>query len=108
MRQHPTSLRPRLTAYAGVLVALSLLCCHAAKGQRMSTLADHYLESLRLNVLDALRYHYRDRPEFYPNNIVTEAEYTAAERLCTGELGVTYDMPAPPFMTYRAFPIPVR
>jgi hypothetical protein len=63
-----------------------------------------YEQSLRLSVLEALLYHYPDRPEFYPNNILTEANYQAAERVCAQELGVTYDMPAPPFMTYRGFP----
>jgi hypothetical protein len=61
-------------------------------------------KSLRLSVLEALLYHYPDRPELYPNNIRTEADYKAAERLCSQELGLTYDMPAPPFMTYRPFP----
>jgi hypothetical protein len=64
--------------------------------------------SLRLNVLDALRYHYPDQPEFYPNNIHAEADYTAAEHFCTKELSVTYEMPVPPFMTYRPFPIPLK
>jgi hypothetical protein len=63
-----------------------------------------YEQSLRLSVLGALMYAYPDRPEFYPNNILSEVDYQAAERVCSQELGVTYAMPAPPFMTYRPFP----
>jgi hypothetical protein len=63
-----------------------------------------YERSLRLSVLEALMYYYPERPEFYPNNVRSEADYEAAERFCARELGVTYDMPTPPFMTYRPFP----
>ena len=69
----------------------------------------HTLEkSLRLNVLEALLYHYPDQPVLYPNNIHSAAEYPAAERFCTEELGVTYEGPEPPFMTFRPFPVPAR
>lgn len=61
--------------------------------------------SMRLSVLETLMYYFPDRPEFYPNNIRTEADYQAAEAICTRELGVVFDMPVPPFMTYRPFPI---
>ncbi|HWR67812.1 MAG TPA: hypothetical protein VN416_02215 [Desulfomonilia bacterium] len=61
-------------------------------------------KSVRLNVLEALLYNYPDQPVLYPNNIVTEEDYTAAELFCTKTLGVTYTTPPPPFMTYRGFP----
>lgn len=64
-------------------------------------------KSVRLSVLEALLYNFPDVPELYPNNIVTEANYAAAEQFCTSALGVTYTTPRPPFLTYRAFPIPV-
>jgi len=64
-------------------------------------------KSVRLNVLDALLYNFPDQPVLYPNNINTEADYTAAERFCTQTLGVTYKTPPPPFLTYRGYPIPV-
>ncbi|MBK8010588.1 MAG: hypothetical protein IPK13_04520 [Deltaproteobacteria bacterium] len=58
-------------------------------------------KSLRLNVLEALLYNFPDQPVLYPNNIIREADYTAAERFCTQALGVTYKDPSPPFLTYR-------
>ncbi|MFN7997630.1 MAG: hypothetical protein U0Q18_28690 [Bryobacteraceae bacterium] len=64
-------------------------------------------KSVRLSVLDALLYAFPDQPVLYPNNIVTEADYTAAERFCTKTLGVTYTTPAPPFLTYRGYPMPL-
>lgn len=63
-------------------------------------------KSVRLNVLEALLYNYPDRVEFYPNNIISEADYTAAERLCSDLFGVRYSQAVPPFMTYRGYPIP--
>lgn len=66
-----------------------------------------YEKSLRLNVLEALLYNYPDQPELYPNNIITEADYTAAEQFCTKTLGVQYTQPPPPFLTYRGAPIPL-
>jgi len=65
-------------------------------------------KSLRLNVLEALLYNFPDEPALYPNNIVTEADYTAAERFCAKTLGVTYRNPPPPFLTYRGYPIPLE
>ena len=38
-------------------------------------------KSVRLNVLKALLYNYPDQPVLYPNNIITEADYTAARAL---------------------------
>jgi hypothetical protein len=65
-----------------------------------------YEKSLRLNVLDALLYNFPDQTVLYPNNIIKESDYTAAEQFCTKTLGVIYTTPPPPFMTYRGFPIP--
>lgn len=64
-------------------------------------------ESVRLSVLGALLYNFPDHPELYPNNIITDEDYAAAERFCTTTLGVTYTKPRPPFMKYRPFPIPL-
>jgi len=65
-----------------------------------------FRKSVRLNVLEALLYNFPDQPVLYPNNIVNEEDYTAAEHFCTKKLGVTYTIPPPPFMTYEGFPIP--
>lgn len=65
------------------------------------------LRSVRLSVLDALLYNYPEEPVLYPNNIVTEANYGAAERFCEKAFGVTYKTPPPPFMTVRGYPMPV-
>jgi len=64
-------------------------------------------KAVRLNVLEALLYYFPDQPVLYPNNIITEADYTAAERFCSQTLGVTYSNPPPPFLTYRGYPIPL-
>ncbi len=64
-------------------------------------------KSVRLSVLEALLYNFPDQPVLYPNNIINEADYTAAERFCTKIFGVTYRNPSPPFMTYRGYPIPM-
>lgn len=64
-------------------------------------------KSVRLNVLEALLYNFPDQPVLYPNNIIHEADYTAAERFCTQTLGETYKTPPPPFLTYRGYPIPL-
>jgi hypothetical protein len=64
-------------------------------------------KSLRLNVLDALRYDYPDNPLFYENNIHSDREYEAAEKFCEAEFGISYGDPRPPFMTYRPFPVPL-
>ena len=65
-------------------------------------------KSVRLNVLEALLYNFPDEPALYPNNIVKEADYTAAERFCAKTMGVTYRNPPPPFLTYRGYPIPLE
>ena len=63
-----------------------------------------YEKSVRLNVLEALLYNFPDQTVLYPNNIISEKDYTAAEEFCTKTLGVTYTTPPPPFMTIRGFP----
>jgi hypothetical protein len=63
-------------------------------------------KSVRLSVLEALLYNFPDQPVLYPNNIIREADYTAAENFCAKTFGVTYSTPPPPFMTYRGFPFP--
>lgn len=65
-----------------------------------------YDKSVRLNVLDALLYNFPDQPVLYPNNIIAEEDYNAAERFCTNTLGVKYTTPPPPFLTYRGYPVP--
>lgn len=65
-----------------------------------------YEKSVRLNVLEALLYNYPDQTVLYPNNIIKESDYTAAEHFCTRTLGVMYTTPPPPFLTYRGYPIP--
>lgn len=61
-------------------------------------------KSVRLNVLEALLYNFPDQPVLYPNNIINEANYTAAEQFCIKTLEATYAKPPPPFLTYRGFP----
>lgn len=65
-------------------------------------------KAVRLNVLEALLYNFPDQPVLYPNNIIAEADYTAAERFCIKTLGVTYTDPPPPFLTYRGYPTPLE
>jgi hypothetical protein len=63
-------------------------------------------KSIRLDVLQALLYNFPDQPELYPNNIISEADYTVAEHYCERTLGVKYTVPPPPFLTYRGYPSP--
>ncbi len=63
-----------------------------------------YDKSVRLSVLEALLYNFPDQPELYPNNIITEADYSAAEGFCERTLGVRLSGPVPPFLTYRGYP----
>jgi hypothetical protein len=65
-----------------------------------------YIKSVRLDVLEALLYNFPDQPVLYPNNIVKEQDYLAAEQFCTQTLGVVYNTPEPPFLTYYGYPIP--
>lgn len=70
------------------------------------TLPGAYDKSIRLNVLDALRYNDPDQPVLYPNNIADDSDYAAAEQFCSRKLGVVYTEPRPPFLTYFGHPIP--
>lgn len=70
------------------------------------TIPGAFERSVRLNALEALLYNFPEEPALYPNNIVTEDDYAAAERFCRATLGVTLRDPPPPFMTVRGFPIP--
>ena len=66
-----------------------------------------FVRSVRLSVLEALLYNYPEEPVLYPNNIVIEANYEAAERFCEKVLGVAYKTSPPPFLTIRGYPIHV-
>jgi hypothetical protein len=70
------------------------------------TLPGAYEKSVRLNVLDALRYNYPDHPELYPNNINDDSDYAAAEQFCSRKLRVEYTEARPPFLAYFGHPIP--
>ncbi|NUQ77568.1 MAG: hypothetical protein HUU21_28860 [Polyangiaceae bacterium] len=72
------------------------------------TLPGAYDKSVRLNVLDALRYNYPDQPVLYPNNINDDSDYAAAEQFCSRKLGVVYTEARPPFLTYFGHPIPLQ
>lgn len=65
-----------------------------------------YEKSVRLNVLEALLYNFPDQTVLYPNNIIRDSDYAAAEEFCIRTFGVTYATPRPPFLTYRGYPIP--
>lgn len=67
-----------------------------------------YQKSLRLNVLEALLYNYPDQWFFYPNNIIEEDDYKAAEAFCIDKFDISFDTPPPPFMTYIGYPIPLK
>jgi len=62
------------------------------------------VKSVRLNVLDALRYNFPDQPVLYPNNINRDEDYRTAERFCTTTFGVTYKDPPPPYLKYGNAP----
>lgn len=64
------------------------------------------VQSVRINVLDALLYNFPDQPELYPNNINRDDDYRAAERFCTERLGVVYKDAPPPFLKYGNIPPP--
>lgn len=64
--------------------------------------------SLRLHVMDALRYNFPQIPEFYANNVHDDAGYLAIERLLTERLGVVFDTERPGYLKIRGYPIPVE
>lgn len=83
-----------------------------AIGSRMRTpliieVPGAFEKSARLNVMEALLYNFPDRPILYPNNVVHESDYIKVERFCEAQLGVVFDQPRPPFLTYFGHPIPL-
>lgn len=60
--------------------------------------------SLRLVVLDGLMYARPDQILLYPDNIIEDEDYLAAEKFCEREFGAVYSTPRPPFMTYKGYP----
>lgn len=98
--------------FSPTLLPLSLIGskrCLFAIANRLRTplifeIPDAYQKSVRLDVLEALLYNYPEQPVLYPNNIISEEDYTAAENFCKQTFGVKYNSPPPPFMTYFAFP----
>ncbi len=67
-----------------------------------------YKKSVRLDVLEALRYNFPDQTVLYPNNIKKEADYAAAETFCINKFGAAYKTAPPPFMTYKGYPMRVQ
>ena len=61
-------------------------------------------KSVRLDVLDALVYHFPYEPVLNSNRILDDSSYEAAEEFCTRTFGVTYTTPRPPFLTYDGYP----
>lgn len=62
------------------------------------------VQSVRLNVLDALAYNFPEYPVLYRNNIHRDDDYRAAERFCIESLGVTYRGAPPPFLKFGNIP----
>lgn len=63
--------------------------------------------SVRLNVMDALRYNFPQVPAFYRNNVHDDADYLEIERLVEEHLGVVFDASRPAFLKVRGYPIPL-
>jgi hypothetical protein len=61
-------------------------------------------KSVRIDVLEALRYNFPDEPALYPNNINTDADYAAAENFCIRRFKTDFNQPRPPFLTYFGYP----
>ncbi len=62
------------------------------------------VQSVRLNVLDALMYNFPEYPELYRNNIHSDEDYRTAERFCMENLGVVYRGAPPPFLKFGNIP----
>jgi hypothetical protein len=100
---------PGLAAALSKLGLIGTERCLRAIGERVRTpliiqLKGSYDKSVRLDALEALLYNYPDEPVLYPNNIIKEEDYAAAERFCTERLGVVYRNTRPPFLTYFGHP----
>lgn len=67
-----------------------------------------YQKSVRLNIMDALRYHFPNQAILYPNNVNDMEDYTTVEQFCIEKFGTYYNQPQPPFMTYFGYPTPIR
>jgi len=67
-----------------------------------------YKKSVRLNIMDALRYNFPDQLVLYRNRVYDMADYTAVEEFCTEKFGTYYNQPQPPFMTHFGYPIPMK
>lgn len=63
-----------------------------------------YRKTMRLNVLEALRYNFPDQSIFYPNNVISDNDYAAAEQYCTTHFQIQYSRPRPDFMTFIGYP----
>lgn len=112
-REQAASTGQELAIALGTLALIGTDRCLKAIAQRLRspliiTLPGAFDKSVRLNVLDALRYNYPDQPVLYPNNINDDSDYAAAEQFCTSKLGVVYTADRPPFLTYFGHPIPLR
>ena len=63
-----------------------------------------YIASVRLNVLDALRYNFPQVPEFYAQNIMDDGDYLRVEEMLTRDFGVVFQQPRPEFMKLIGYP----
>ena len=63
-----------------------------------------YIASVRLNVLDALRYNFPQVPEFYTQNIMDDGDYLKVEEMLTRDFGVVFQRPRPEFMKLIGYP----
>jgi hypothetical protein len=63
-----------------------------------------YIASVRLNVLDALRYNFPQVPEFYAQNIMDDGDYLKVEEMLTRDFGVVFHQPRPEFMKLIGYP----
>lgn len=58
-----------------------------------------FKKSLRLNVLDAIRYNYPNERSFYSNFIMRDLDYLNAEEVCVKKFGINYTDDRPEFLT---------
>lgn len=99
--------------YIGVLSLIGTYDALAAMSEYMRTplIIDKvgaYKKSVRLNIMDALRYHFPNQSILYPNNVNDMQDYIAVEHFCTEKFSTYYSQPQPPFMTYFGYPTPIR
>ena len=92
------------------LIGTKTTLSHIAEYMRSPLIIDKvgaYKKSIRLNVIDALRYNFCDRAILNPNKILSMEDYNAVEKFCTNKFGIKYEDSQPPFMTFGAYPIPL-